>query len=733
MNVGINLSGINYYTPQWWDVNIANWTTFWSANYFKSWINSQRSVTLRNDGYPVSLVSLTGQIEQVEIQLGQIVITSTNHQLVSNDVILLKNFSSSPSIDSQQTVKVLDENRFMLTETSGISSAQAIGTWEFRQKVHGLTVRSIGSHYPKGDYLFKAEGKGVITVRFSTPWKEIRCNGGETKTTIPVTPDSSGIELSIIETDPNDPIRNLRIFMPGFDDGDEFHPLFLERLKPFSCIRFMDTNAINGSNVSKWSQRTRPDWQSKTGYIEHHQGSIESTSIQPLTNHWTLGWGKILRVVSPNHGLISGHSITITVNNGVKTYTFTETPIRVLDENTFETRIDPNIAEVMSSESYSGAWRLRVASGIPYEYMVRLCNELNSDMWICVPHLADDDYIINLAQLIKDQLNPNLKVYLEWSNEVWNYASAFKSFWANLFKAVDQGIDFNYAYADQSKRVFDLFISTFQEQKDRLVRVIAGQTVVPYRVQKMLERLNGDVDAVSCTTYFGVDTTGFDANTTIDEFCDRIIEGAKDPNTVTGIMQHGELAKKYGVRFIAYEGGQHITANGNLNHPLINLFWASQTDLRMKTAYQEMFNNFRKAGGDLMVAFNSISPNSQWGSWGHLEYQDSPVDSPKYAALIEEVERDAKPTAIFRLSWNKSKSEDVIKQILRCKIGSNSSVAVELQPSVEYYDIRLPEKTTIEASVTAFDGTFESEIPVTFVVPDLVKPNPPTNLNARII
>lgn len=76
--------------------------------------------------------------------------------------------------------------------------------------------------------------------------------------------------------------------------------------------------------------------------------------------------------------------------------------------------------------------------GGPIELAVQLGNEANRDIWINVPALANDDYVLKLAQTIKygsdgtnpytspqanpvfKPLNPNLRVYLEYSNETWN-------------------------------------------------------------------------------------------------------------------------------------------------------------------------------------------------------------------------------------------------------------------------------------------------------------------------
>ncbi|MDB5360648.1 MAG: Fibronectin type domain protein [Rhodospirillales bacterium] len=72
------------------------------------------------------------------------------------------------------------------------------------------------------------------------------------------------------------------------------------------------------------------------------------------------------------------------------------------------------------------------------EYLVALANETGKDAWINVPLYADDDYVIRLAQLLAygsdgknpytsrqanptyPPLNANLKIYVEYSNELWN-------------------------------------------------------------------------------------------------------------------------------------------------------------------------------------------------------------------------------------------------------------------------------------------------------------------------
>lgn len=61
-------------------------------------------------------------------------------------------------------------------------------------------------------------------------------------------------------------------------------------------------------------------------------------------------------------------------------------------------------------------------NGAPLEAVIDLCNALSADCWINVPDMADDNYITQMATLVHQQLGPTQKVYVEFSNEVWNAA-----------------------------------------------------------------------------------------------------------------------------------------------------------------------------------------------------------------------------------------------------------------------------------------------------------------------
>lgn len=99
------------------------------------------------------------------------------------------------------------------------------------------------------------------------------------------------------------------------------------------------------------------------------------------------------------------------------------------------------------NDSLQGGWSdLRPGKhGWPWEYIILLANEVNKDIWINIPVSASgslpypqpnceqdtSSYIYQLAMLLKSGneftsnkgLNNNLRIYIEHSNEVWNFCS----------------------------------------------------------------------------------------------------------------------------------------------------------------------------------------------------------------------------------------------------------------------------------------------------------------------
>ncbi len=114
---------------------------------------------------------------------------------------------------------------------------------------------------------------------------------------------------------------------------------------------------------------------------------------------------------------------------------------------------------------------------IAFEWQIDLCNRTYKDYWITVPPEAEPSDWTELAELIYATLDPSLRVYVEWANEVWNGAFPVSEYAYGRASALSlPGNDGSLSYqAYQSVRLFEAFDAVFGETNPRLVRVISGQ------------------------------------------------------------------------------------------------------------------------------------------------------------------------------------------------------------------------------------------------------------------
>ena len=118
------------------------------------------------------------------------------------------------------------------------------------------TVIYTNGKYPNGTYRLKWEGKGEF-------------EGGPGSKLVPMSDKSASIEvegqqgivLHLVRVDKEDPVRNIELTFPDFDEDAEqklFHPIFLQRMSLYRSLRFTDWGAVNNSPVSSWGSRPVP-------------------------------------------------------------------------------------------------------------------------------------------------------------------------------------------------------------------------------------------------------------------------------------------------------------------------------------------------------------------------------------------------------------------------------------------------------------------------------------------
>lgn len=287
--------------------------------------------------------------------------------------------------------------------------------------------------------------------------------------------------------------------------------------------------------------------------------------------------------------------------------------------------------------------------GVPVELLVDLANRLGSDPWFCIPHGADDDFVRRFAGLVRDRLVPDRRVWVEYSNEVWNPQ------FAQHRHAAAEGMRLGLAEkpweaawrytALRSGEIFDLFEEAFGGV-DRLVRVLPSQAANAHVSTEILGfrdvATRADVLAIAPYVSFNVapdgtlsaaDVRGWSVERVLDH-----LEDVSVPESVEWVRAQQRVAAAHGLRLVAYEAGQHCVGVGGAENDegLTALLTAANRHPRMGDVYRAFLDAWEAEGGDLLCHYSSVGPYGKFGSWGLLEYADSPpAAAPKYRAVIE--------------------------------------------------------------------------------------------------
>ena len=290
-----------------------------------------------------------------------------------------------------------------------------------------------------------------------------------------------------------------------------------------------------------------------------------------------------------------------------------------------------------------------VSKGVPLELMIDLANRLNTEPWFCMPHQADDDYLKQFASTVKASLNPHLRAWVEYSNEVWNGGfeqNAYAVKQAQRLKLAEKPWEAACKYtAYRSVQIFSIWQQVFGGST-HFVRVLAAQAAYSGVAEQVLSfeqaAKQADVLAIAPYIYFGIPPNAEDgitgkvvANWSLDKLFDHLNQ-VSAPMTVQWIQSNIKVADQYGLKLVAYEAGQHLAgvAGAENNEQLTQLLLKANADARMGELYTQYLSAWANNGGDLLCHFNSVDVWSKWGSWGLLQYNhDKPT--PKFKAVID--------------------------------------------------------------------------------------------------
>ncbi len=331
----------------------------------------------------------------------------------------------------------------------------------------------------------------------------------------------------------------------------------------------------------------------------------------------------------------------------------------------------------------------------PATIMAELANRLATDIWVNIPHLADQSFSGGLASDLAGALDPARKLYVEFSGETWN--PDFDAYLdlailgCNTYPDLAAG-----CHADQipnnnvpcdghasqpvpacdtarirltSQRSLDAwaaFAAAFDadvagSSATRLVRVLASRLGDAGLHDALLSHQDAyqSTDALAVAGYFGWSLGGDPVVQSWDpsEPADMTAMFTRLTTEVDDTLDDMEADRLFllnsqnysSIPLVFYEGGQGLVAwGGNADDtpdPLTGVvpldhanavFDAANRDARMGDRYQQLLDGWRTRGGDVLLNhYVNCRTYSEWGRYGALEHQrQDPVSSPKYSTLM---------------------------------------------------------------------------------------------------
>ena len=201
-----------------------------------------------------TLIPLTGCLAQSKTAPKQLGMNLASITFYSSEMVFVDAFKQSRPWASQMPGKPFDTGGPLAVDENGwVKKLNGNGHY-----AETLMFVDLQGHYPAGKYLCLYEGEGDI--QFGEGAEAIDRRPG--RIVVKATPKNGAIALRLMKTNPDDPVRNIRMIMPGYDKSyreEEFHPQFLKRWQGFSAIRFMDWGMTNNSKITKWSDRAKAD------------------------------------------------------------------------------------------------------------------------------------------------------------------------------------------------------------------------------------------------------------------------------------------------------------------------------------------------------------------------------------------------------------------------------------------------------------------------------------------
>ncbi|MDE2126532.1 MAG: hypothetical protein KGJ62_08080 [Armatimonadetes bacterium] len=290
--------------------------------------------------------------------------------------------------------------------------------------------------------------------------------------------------------------------------------------------------------------------------------------------------------------------------------------------------------------------------GAAWELVIELANTSGKDAWINIPVSATDQYVQSLASLMHAKLRSELRIFIEHSNEVWNFG--FPQYIWNKLAAeeevhaggsrlnsdgsTDPEVWAHRRHAQRLVQIASIFQRTFGGAAGRrILPVYASWTISPQAyfadVLAWLTHAWGEpwrwLHGVASAAYFSGSSASAMAS---PEEILAVMRGASDANRKVR-SQIGAIALQYGIGHLQYEAGPDNGGGSVVN--VANRIRANRAPGMKDLIVRDVRDNWMALGGNTYIYFAGPSGGySRYGCWG-LSEDVADLHTPKWQAIYQ--------------------------------------------------------------------------------------------------
>ncbi|MBO0699362.1 MAG: fibronectin type III domain-containing protein, partial [Zavarzinella sp.] len=385
---------------------------------------------------------------------------------------------------------------------------------------------------------------------------------------------------------------------------------------------------------------------------------------------------KLMRPISP--GSTTSYDPSVTFTQPIKDLVSKFSVVRMMDD-TGSNGADVNgVWSNRRPADYASQAAMGEPKGMAWEYAIQFWNETNKDAWVNIPFTADDNFVTQLATLLKTKLNPGLKIYVEYSNELWNTFGPFPGM-ANRDAAVAEV----QANPNSPLNHDGIYPTNDPDGWELAKRRIALRTV---QISNIFRQVFGDGDMMTRVRPVLMSQLGYTAGWLasgldfVEDYFDNPARGVPHPasyyiygaggsayqdadwsigsgitvdqifatmpfNFAPALKEDLDWVAAFGLKRIAYEGGPQLDNLVNNQTIPDSTLDAAAADPRMETELVQNQDLWSSYGGDLLMYFASTGGH-EWG----FTRDPFNLNTPKLRAIDDLNARPAAPVTVGKLA-----------------------------------------------------------------------------------